>query len=693
MKEYERLFENLESLKIKGVAKKTLEKLNRLKIYTLYDLLYYFPKYYEKQITNKDLTKLLDGEQVTLEGIIDDISTRYINGKIMIVSKFYNQTGIIELIWFNNRYIMYNLKNKNKLKITGKVKRTSKIQIINPHYTKIREISNGNISETNKPVYSLTSGLKQENLKKIIENAIDKYGYLLQENIPLELVQKYNFLSRKEAITLLHNPSSQQKLNESYKRILYEEIVILEMYILYNKYINNVENNKGYIIQNNMEMTKKYIKSLDFELTVDQKKVVKKIFDEIKSGKNINRLIQGDVGSGKTVVSVICMLHLVENGYQAAIMTPTEVLSYQHYENIKKELEKIGFEDVVFLSSSVKGKKRKEILEKIKNNEAKIIVGTHSLIQDNVEFNNLGIIVIDEQHRFGVHQREKLREKSVLKNIIVMSATPIPRSLALTIYGDLDISSIRHMPSNRKKVKTKWIKNKDEQEKMYNFINSKLEEKMQVYVVSPRVFMDDKSTLKSAEETFLEYKKQFSNYKVELLHGKQNSKQKTEILEKFELGEIDILVSTTVIEVGINVVNANIMVIRNANRFGLSTLHQLRGRVGRGDKQAYCFLEEISDDLEEILSNKRLEILEKTTDGFEISEKDLELRKSGEIFGEKQSGISDLVFVDLVKHLKEIEEIRDYITNYLDKTKGEIENPYLILDIKNKQRLNEKIDE
>lgn len=693
MKEYERLFDNLENLKIKGVAKKTLEKLNRLKIYTLYDLLYYFPKYYEKQITNKDLTKLLDGEQVTLEGIIDDISTRYVNGKIMIVAKFYNQTGAIEIIWFNNRYIMYNLKNKYKLRITGKVKKTSKIQIINPNYTKIREISNDNISETNKPVYALTTGLKQENLKKIIENAIDKYGYLLQENIPLELVDKYKFLSRKEAITLLHNPSSQLKLNESYKRILYEEIVILEMYILYNKYINNVENKQSYIIQNNMELTKKYIKSLEFDLTIDQKKVVKKIFDEIKNGKNINRLIQGDVGSGKTVVSVICMLHLVENGYQAAIMTPTEVLSYQHYENLKLELEKIGFEDIVFLSSSVKGKKRKEVLEKIKNNEAKIIVGTHSLIEDSVEFNNLGIIVIDEQHRFGVHQREKLREKCVLKNIIVMSATPIPRSLALTIYGDLDISSIRHMPSNRKKVKTKWIKNKDEQEKMYNFINSKLEQKMQVYVVSPRVFMDDKSTLKSAEETFLEYKKKFSKYSVELLHGKQNSKQKTEILEKFSSGLVDILVSTTVIEVGINVVNANIMVIRNANRFGLSTLHQLRGRVGRGDKQAYCFLEEISENKEDLISNRRLEILENTTDGFEISEKDLELRKSGEIFGEKQSGLSDLVFVDLVKHLKEIEEIREYIHSYLEKTKGEIENPYLMLDIKNKQKINEKIEE
>lgn len=692
MELYSRLFENIENFKIKGLTKAYYSKLKKLGIHTLYDLFYYFPRDYEKVITNKEINKLLDGEQVVLEGVIDDISVRYMGKKLMITAIFKNQTGNINIVWFNNRYILSSLKNNMYIKITGKVRKSSKLQIINPSYKKIMIKDNSGITTfKNKSIYSLTSGVKQEKLSEIILNALDKYGYLLQENIPMEFLSKYKFISRQEAILIIHSPDNQERLNKAFKRLLYEEIIILEMYILYTRYINDINNKHLYQIENKKDLVSKYIHSLSFELTDAQKRVITSIYKELNEGVNINRLIQGDVGSGKTVVSNILMLYMVNNSYQVAMMAPTEILAKQHFDNFKKELESIDFDRICFLSSSIKGKKKKEILEKIKNGYYQIIIGTHSLIEDDVVFDKLGLIVIDEQHRFGVHQRDRLRNKGVLKNLIVMSATPIPRSLALTIYGDLDVSTISEMPKNRKEVKTKWVKNEKEISKMYNFITKKLEEKMQVYVVSPLIEESDKIEANSAMKTLEEYRNVFSKKVVELLHGKQKSSEKEEIINRFIKGEIDILISTTVIEVGINVINANIMVIRSANRFGLSTLHQLRGRVGRGKIQGYCFLEALITD--DGMASERLSFLETTTDGFKISEKDLEMRKSGEIFGLKQSGISDLILVDLVKHIKEIHEIRDYIQKYLKENNGEIRNKYLLMDIKNKEEISKYKEE
>ena len=353
-------------------------------------------------------------------------------------------------------------------------------------------------------------------------------------------------------------------------------------------------------------------------------------------------------------------------------MAPTEILSIQHYLGIIDEFSKLDIR-VELLTASVKGKKREKLLNEIKEGLVDIVIGTHSLIEEDVVFKNLGLIVIDEQHKFGVRQRKLLRDKGNLANLIVMSATPIPRSLALTIYGDLDVSIIDELPSGRSPIKTKWIKDEIEKRKMYDFIDRMIEKGRQVYIVSPLIEESETLNVKSAQETFEEYKDIFPNRRIDIIHGRQQ-----EVMEKFKNHKIDILVSTTVIEVGVNVPNATVMVIRDAQRFGLSSLHQLRGRVGRGSQKSYCFLESKTNNE---VSVKRLEVMEKTTDGFKIAEEDLKLRNSGEILGIKQSGVSDMVFTDIVRNVKEIKKVHDFVVWYLEKNNGQIENEFLKMDI------------
>ena len=412
-------------------------------------------------------------------------------------------------------------------------------------------------------------------------------------------------------------------------------------------------------------------------MTKAQKKVIGEIYKELKEGKIVNSLIQGDVGSGKTVVSLIMLLYMAENSYQGVIMAPTEILATQHYLGVVDEFANLDVR-VELLTGSIKGKKREKLLLEIENGLVDIVIGTHALIEDDVVFKKLGLIIIDEQHRFGVDQRRLLREKGSLANLIVMSATPIPRSLALTIYGDLDVSIIDELPLGRIPIKTKWIKSDVDKERMYDFIEKKINEGRQIYVVSPLIEESETLNVKSAEETYEEYSILFKNRRLGLIHGRQKNIEKQEIMRKFKKGEIDILISTTVIEVGVNVPNASIMVIRDAQRFGLSSLHQLRGRVGRGKYQSYCFLE---SSTENDISGRRLEVMEKIIDGFKIAEEDLKLRNSGEIFGTKQSGISDMVLTDIIKNIKEIKVIRDFVLEHLKNNNGKINNEYLKRDI------------
>ena len=483
----------------------------------------------------------------------------------------------------------------------------------------------------------------------------------------------------KKAIINMHKPKYDKEYLEAKKRFIFEEALILETKILKNRYSENMKNSNMYFLNDNKKYVKEYVKNLPFELTKDQKKVISDIHKELNEGKIINRLLQGDVGSGKTIVALVMLLYMAENSYQGVIMAPTEILARQHYLEVCEEFSKYGIK-VELLTGSVKGKYKDKIYSELKNGDIDILIGTHSLIEDNLEFKKLGLIVIDEQHKFGVEQRNKIRDKGIYANLIVMSATPIPRSLALTIYGDLDVSVIKTKPMGRKSIKTKWIKNKNEEKKMYEFIDDKIKEGRQIYVVSPLISDSDKLNLSSAEATFEEYKEKFPQYTIGLLHGKLNSKDKDKVMEEFKSNQIDILISTTVVEVGVNVPNSTIIIILSAERFGLSSLHQLRGRVGRSSMQAYCFL--VSNTKNEI-SQKRLQIMEKTDDGFEIAEEDLKIRDTGEIFGIKQSGLSELKLVDIVENMTELLISKNFSQDYLKKNKGNIVDENLKIDIKN----------
>ncbi len=682
MATYNFLFKNIDDkeVKIKGLGKVTADKFRKLGVRTLYDLLYFFPRAYEDRTNSKDIGNILADEFAVVKGTVVSLKNQYIKaGRIMFRAMLGDNTGILELVWFNNKFIKNNINIGDELLVYGKVKKTAKAQMINPEYRKIhKEVKiKGENKEQIMPIYPSTSSLRQDIIRKITYENLLNYGYLIEENMPMELLEKENLMSRKEALMNIHFPENFEKKEKALKRFLIEEILLLEIGILQGRYETDKENNNIYELEDNKKLVSKFIGGLEYNLTGAQKKVIGEIYKELKAGKIVNRLIQGDVGSGKTVVSLIMLLYMAENSYQGVIMAPTEILATQHYLGIVDEFSNLDVR-VELLTGSIKGKKREKLLSEIENGLVDIVIGTHALIEDDVVFRKLGLIVIDEQHRFGVNQRRLLREKGSLANLIVMSATPIPRSLALTIYGDLDISVIDELPSGRIPIRTKWIKNEDEKQKMYDFIEKKIGEGRQIYVVSPLIEESETLNVKSAEETFEEYSRVFKSKRLGLIHGRQKNVEKQQVMRKFKKGELDILVSTTVIEVGVNIPNASVMVIRDAQRFGLSSLHQLRGRVGRGQYQSYCFLE---SETQNDISGKRLEVMEKTSDGFKIAEEDLKLRNSGEILGTRQSGVSDMVLTDIIKNIKEIKRVRDFVIDYLERNNGEINNEYLKRDI------------
>ena len=586
----------------------------------------------------------------------------------------------MEVLWFGMPYISKSLKVGEEYIFIGQTKKSNLFQFINPEY----KLYKGQEKETAKeilPIYSSNKSITQNTLRKIIKKFLTNFLKYFEENIPHDLVKGYKeIFERAQAIKNIHFPESVQAIEAANLRFATEELLILELGILKNRFIIDSLNTKKYEIEGKKEKVKKFLELLPFELTRAQKKVIKEIYDEISDGKIVNRLVQGDVGSGKTAVATVMLIYMAENGYQGALMAPTEILANQHYLGMKERLEKIGLR-VGLLTSSIKGKKKTEILEAIANGDIDIVIGTHSLIEDNVVFKKLGLIVIDEQHRFGVNQRNKLREKGFLGNLLVMTATPIPRSLALSIYGDLDLSIIDELPPGRTPIKTKWIANDKDLSIMYDFIYKKVNSGNQAYFVAPLIETSDKMALKSVDKVSEEIERRFSDKKIGIIHGKMKAKEKDEVMLKFKNKEYDILIATTVIEVGIDVPASTIMTIYNAERFGLSALHQLRGRVGRGSKQSYCFL--ISESTTEN-SKQRLSIMEKTEDGFVIAEEDLKLRNSGEIFGLRQSGFSDLKFIDIIYDSKTIKDVRDLCIAYLKKNKGKIKNEFLKYDIERK---------
>lgn len=677
---YRNIYSKLEDIPIKYITAKQLSNLKSLGINTVYDLIYYFPRAYDDRTNIKKIGELKFNEYVVIKAnVMSVVNLTVRSGKKVVKAMVTDGTGIMEILWFGMPYIKKSLKIGEEYLFIGQTKKSTVFQLINPEYKLFSGQQKVSESEI-LPIYSSNKNITQNSLRKLVEKFLVNFLNYFEENIPKKLIKEYKIMERKSAIKNIHYPVSMKEIEEAKRRFAIEELLILELGILKNRFIIENSNSKNYEVEGKKGKVREFLSQLTFNLTNAQKKVIKEIYDEISNGKIVNRLIQGDVGSGKTVVAMVMLIYMAENGYQGALMAPTEILANQHYLGIKERLEKIGLR-VELLTSSIKGKKKNEILDGIANGEVGIVIGTHSLIEDDVIFKKLGLIVIDEQHRFGVNQRNKLREKGFLGNLLVMSATPIPRSLALSIYGDLDLSIIDELPPGRTPIKTKWIANDEDLEKMYNFIYKKVNDGNQAYFVAPLIETSDKMALKSVDKVSEEIERKFSNKKIGIIHGKMKAKEKDEVMLKFKNKEYDILIATTVIEVGIDVPASTIMTIYNAERFGLSALHQLRGRVGRGSKQSYCFL--ISNSTTEN-SKQRLSIMEKTEDGFRIAEEDLKLRNSGEIFGLRQSGFSDLKFIDIIYDVKTIKLVRDECIKYLKEHKGEIENIYLKYDIEQK---------
>ncbi|MHB9315504.1 ATP-dependent DNA helicase RecG [Fusobacterium polymorphum] len=677
---YRNIYSKLEDIPTKYITAKQLSNLKSLGINTVYDLIYYFPRAYDDRTNIKKIGELKFNEYVVIKAnVMSVVNLTVRSGKKVVKAMVTDGTGIMEILWFGMPYIKKSLRIGEEYLFIGQTKKAAVFQLINPEYKLFSGQQKVSESEI-LPIYSSNKNITQNSLRKLVEKFLVNFLNYFEENIPKELIKEYKIMERKSAIKNIHYPVSMKEIEEAKRRFAIEELLILELGILKNRFIIENSNSKNYEVEGKKEKVREFLSQLTFNLTNAQKKVIKEIYDEISNGKIVNRLIQGDVGSGKTVVAMVMLIYMAENGYQGALMAPTEILANQHYLGIKERLEKIGLR-VELLTSSIKGKKKNEILEGIANGDVDIVIGTHSLIEDDVIFKKLGLIVIDEQHRFGVNQRNKLREKGFLGNLLVMSATPIPRSLALSIYGDLDLSIIDELPPGRTPIKTKWIANDKDLEKMYNFIYKKVNDGNQAYFVAPLIETSDKMALKSVDKVSEEIERKFSNKKIGIIHGKMKAKEKDEVMLKFKNKEYDILIATTVIEVGIDVPASTIMTIYNAERFGLSALHQLRGRVGRGSKQSYCFL--ISNSTTEN-SKQRLSIMEETEDGFRIAEEDLKLRNSGEIFGLRQSGFSDLKFIDIIYDVKTIKLVRDECIKYLKENKGEIENVYLKYDIEQK---------
>lgn len=676
---YQYLYYPLEKLGIKFITEKQLNNLKKLGINSIYDMFYYFPRAYDDRTNIKKIAELRMEEYVVVKANILTVSFAKTKlGKTAVTARITDGTGIMEVYWFGMPYLKKSLKIGEEYIFIGQAKKTSIFRFINPEY-KLTSAQKKITTDEILPIYSSSKDINQNILRKLFEKFIKSFLENIEENIPISIIEKYNILNRKDAIREIHFPSSIKTIEESKRRFAIEELLILELGILKNRFLIE-SSNKKYDLSGKKNLVKNFLASLSFELTSAQKKVIKEIYDELAAGKIVNRLVQGDVGSGKTMVAMVMLIYMAENGYQGALMAPTEILANQHYIGVKDKFEKLGLK-VEILTSSIKGKKKNKILEEIASGEIDIVIGTHALIEDNVIFNKLGLIVIDEQHRFGVNQRNKLREKGFLGNLLVMSATPIPRSLALSIYGDLDLSIIDKLPPGRSPIKTKWINNSADLGKMYDFILKKIDSGSQAYFVAPLIEESEKISLKSIEKLNEDVIKRFPNKKIAIIHGKMKSKEKDEIMLKFKDKQYQILIATTVIEVGIDVPSSTIMCIFNAERFGLSALHQLRGRVGRGSMQSYCFLvsESKTDN-----SIQRLSIMEETQDGFRIAEEDLKLRNSGEIFGLRQSGFSDLKFIDIIYDIKTIKLVRDECIKYLKENKGEIKNIYLAYDIEKK---------
>ena len=638
---------------VKGVGPNRVKLLNKLNIYTLKDLITYFPRNHEDRSIPKKIAECEDGETVLIKATaltkITEIRARRLSIYRLVVN---DDSSSCVITWFNQKYLKDKFKVGEKYTFYGKIEnKGGTFEMKSPVFDE-----DGVDKNTGKivPIYPLTSSLTQNVLRKIMESGIDEVYGNLEENIPDYILQKYKLLDINEAYKNIHFPKSNSDFTRAKNRLVFEELLALQLALFRLKEGQKFDE-KGIKFDSNIKM-QDVIQTLPFNLTNAQQRVLDEIDKDMEKDTAMNRLLQGDVGSGKTVVSIVAAYKAVKSGYQVAIMAPTAILADQHLKNFTKILEPFGIRCELLVSSVTK-KNKEKILERLQNGEIDILIGTHALLEDNVVFKNLGLVVTDEQHRFGVKQRATIVAKGNNPDVIVMSATPIPRTLALILYGDLDISIIDELPPNRKKIET-YAVNKEYDERLAVFVKKLINEGRQAYIVCPLVEeSDDDLGLKSVVELAEKYKTEvFSEYRVEYLHGKMKPKEKDDIMQRFKNGEIDILISTTVIEVGVDVPNASIMIIENAERFGLAQLHQLRGRVGRGEYKSYCILK---NEGKSKVCKERMKVMCQTNDGFVISEKDLELRGSGDFFGTAQHGVPELKIANLFENIRELKEIQE----------------------------------
>ena len=631
---------------VKGIGPKKAYKLNKLGIFTLKDLLYYFPRQYEDRNNLKKIVELKNEDKATIKALIVGITTSNPRkGMTLTKVDVKDETGYAKLVFFNQPYISNTFKSGDTILVFGKVKKEFKN--IEFSSCEIEHLSNSPKNTCKiMPIYPLTFGVTNKEIISIIKSVLSNKELTIKEYLPKGIIDKYKLCSIDYAIRNIHSPSNKESFKIALYRIIFEEFLILQLGLFMFK--NGVTEVEGIKFEEN-EKLKDIISSLPFKLTKAQNRALNEIIEDMKSPKVMNRLVQGDVGSGKTVVALLALANCVLNGYQGALMAPTEILAEQHYISLTETLKEFGM-NVELLVGSLTKKQKEKVLERVKNKEIDILIGTHALIEDKVEFDRLGLVITDEQHRFGVRQRGKLSDKGNNPDVLVMTATPIPRTLALILYGDLDISIIDELPPGRQPIDTIAV-SKDKRDRAYNnLVRAEVEKGRQVYIVCPLVEESEAIEAKAAVELVEELKQEyFSDLKVGLLHGKMKASEKESIMKSFKNKELDILVSTTVIEVGVNVPNATLMIIENAERFGLAQLHQLRGRVGRGKHKSYCIL--IYASKSEVC-RQRMSIMEETNDGFKISEKDLEIRGPGEFFGTRQHGLPELKIANIFKHMK-----------------------------------------